>query len=338
MNKILLLCLVTFALGATLNLENARAQMLTRHNHYRSQHQVGNLARLSAIETIAQTYSEYLASINSMMHSSNTYNDEPLGENLYWGPLSSNIGTSAVDLWYEEIADYDFNNPGWKSGIGHFTQVVWKGSEKLGCGVGCGSNNYCYVTCNYYPAGNYLNSFASNVFPKSDGTQSDTVEEDTTASDQNSGTSTNTDPELESFRNQITARHNTYRNQHQVGNLVRDADLEQIAQNAADYMAQVNKFVFTSEKYNGKSIGQNLFKSWGTPTGNSIADMWYNNINNYNWDSPSSSSFTQLVWKNTQKIGCGYALSGSYAYGLCVYYPPGNYNGQYTSNVFPKTS
>ena len=139
MNKALLFCLVSVALSATLNLENARAQMLTRHNYYRSQHQVGNLARLSAIETIAQTYSEYLASINTMTHSSNKYNGESLGENLYWGPLNSNIGTSAVDMWYEEIADYDFNNPGWKSGTGHFTQVVWKGSEKLGCGVGCGS-------------------------------------------------------------------------------------------------------------------------------------------------------------------------------------------------------
>ena len=99
-----------------------------------------------------------------MTHSSDKYNGESLGENLYCGPLSSNIGTSAVDMWYEEVEDYDFNNPGWKSGIGHFTQVVWKGSEKLGCGVGCGSNNYCYVTCNYYPAGNYLNSFATNVF------------------------------------------------------------------------------------------------------------------------------------------------------------------------------
>ena len=46
-----------------------------------------------------------------------------------------------------------------KSGIGHFTQVVWKGSEKLGCGVGCGSNNFCYVTCKYYPAGNNLSQF-----------------------------------------------------------------------------------------------------------------------------------------------------------------------------------
>ena len=346
MNKVLLICLVSVALSATLNLENARAQMLTRHNYYRSQHQVGNLARLTDIETIAQTYSEYLASINSMVHSSNTYNSEPLGENLYWGPLSSNIGTSAVDLWYEEIADYDFDNPGWKSGTGHFTQVVWKGSEKLGCGVGCGSNNYCYVTCNYYPAGNYLNSFATNVFPLAEGTTSDIVEEDTTVEDttqsDNTSGSSSTNTELETFRNEVTAKHNYYRSNHQVGNLVRDTQLENIAQEHAEYMAQADSFSFPSSTYNGEYIGKNLFFSWGAPTGDSIADMFYEGVSSYDFSNPgynsNAGSFTQLVWKNTQKIGCGYACSGYNCYGICTYYPAGNYLNSFASNVFPSTS
>ena len=41
---------------------------------------------------------------------------------------SSSLGTEltgkyATDMWYEEIKDYNFNNPGFKSGTGHFTQV-----------------------------------------------------------------------------------------------------------------------------------------------------------------------------------------------------------------------
>ena len=31
--------------------------------------------------------------------------------------------------------DYDYGNPGFKGGTGHFTQVVWKSSTKLGIGV-----------------------------------------------------------------------------------------------------------------------------------------------------------------------------------------------------------
>lgn len=193
MNKLLILCFITIALSATLDLENARAQILTRHNYYRAQHQVGDLVRLPAIEKIAQNYSEYLASIGKMEHSKNKYNGKSLGENLYYGYLSSNIGINTVEKWYSEESAYDYNNPGYKKGIGHFTQLVWKNSENLGCNVGCKSNNYCYVTCNYYPAGNNINSFPSNVFPKVETTTSDETTSDTTKEEHESDT-TKEDP------------------------------------------------------------------------------------------------------------------------------------------------
>jgi len=68
----------------------------------------------------------------------------------------------ASDAWYEEIDDpgYDFNNPGYSSGIGHFTQMVWKTTTKLGCGVS-GS----YLTCRYHPQGNFIGRFEENVLP-----------------------------------------------------------------------------------------------------------------------------------------------------------------------------
>ena len=360
MNKALLLCLLSVALSATPDLETARVQMLERHNYYRAQHQVGDLSRLSDIETIAQNYSEYLVSIGSLVHSSNKYNDQSLGENLYRGPLSSNIGTSAVDLWYDEIQYYDFDNPGWNSAAGHFTQVIWKNSQQLGCGVGCGTNNYCFVTCNYYPAGNYLNSFASNVLPKStseEETTSDTVQEDTTQEDttneedtteeaatQSDATSDSSsiDPELETFRNEITDKHNYYRNLHQVGDLERDSVLETIAQESAEYMAEIDSFSFPSATYNGNYIGKSLFFSWGAPTGASIADMFYEGVSSYDFSNPGyvsdAGTFTQLVWKNTQKIGCGYSCNGYNCYGICTYYPAGNYLNSFDTNVFPSTS
>ena len=162
----------------TLNLETIRNQMLTRHNYYRPQHQVNDLTRVAAIESIAQSYSNSLVTLGYLQHSSNKYLGNNLGENLYWGPKNSDIGNESTDSWYNEVSDYDFNDPGFKSGTGHFTHLVWKGSQQLGCGVAYGSNNYCFVTCNYYPAGNYLGLFASNVFPK--------VEDSTTSSDYSS--------------------------------------------------------------------------------------------------------------------------------------------------------
>lgn len=149
---------------ASLDLETLRNQILSRHNTYRAQHQVGNLVRNSAVETIAQDYSEYLAANGKFEHSGNKFNGNSLGENLYKSYGMAVSGTNAVDLWYNEVEIYDFNNQGFSSGTGHFTQLVWKNSKNLGCGIACGQG--CIVTCNYYPAGNVRGQYESNVFPK----------------------------------------------------------------------------------------------------------------------------------------------------------------------------
>lgn len=37
----------------------------------------------------------------------------------------------------------------------------------------------------------------------------------------------------------------------------------------------------------------------------------------------------QVVWRNTQLVGCGSAkCPGGGTFVVCSYYPPGNYNGQ----------
>ena len=77
------------------------------------------------------------------------------------------LGEMPADSWYEEIKDYNFNNPRQKTGVvGHFTQLVWKGSEQVGIGCAQSSDGAYYVTANYYPAGNWVGEEKKNVFPK----------------------------------------------------------------------------------------------------------------------------------------------------------------------------
>jgi len=52
--------------------------------------------------------------------------------------MSVSYCTSAVNTWYSEIDNYSFKKHGKKSddgAIGHFTQLVWKKSVKLGVGI-----------------------------------------------------------------------------------------------------------------------------------------------------------------------------------------------------------
>ena len=60
--------------------------------------------------------------------------------------------------------DYDFENSEQDvSKIGHFSQLVWKSSEKLGVGIAISESGKAYVVCNYEPGGNILGQFLTNV-------------------------------------------------------------------------------------------------------------------------------------------------------------------------------
>ena len=73
----------------------------------------------------------------------------------------------AVDAWYKEIKDFDFQNGGFKPGTGHFTQLVWKDSQKLGIGYAVDTkNNKAYVVARYDPPGNYDGEYRENVLPQ----------------------------------------------------------------------------------------------------------------------------------------------------------------------------
>ncbi|XP_070588619.1 cysteine-rich venom protein LIO1 [Erythrolamprus reginae] len=86
------------------------------------------------------------------------------GENIF---KSSNVRpwTEVLQSWYDEYRNFVFGvgaNPS-DSVIGHYTQIVWYKSYRVGCAVAyCPSNpyNYFYV-CQYCPAGNFAGQTAT---------------------------------------------------------------------------------------------------------------------------------------------------------------------------------
>lgn len=71
-----------------------------------------------------------------------------------------------MQSWYEEIDDYHFfgeEPPRDNYHItGHFTQLIWKASERVGVGKAFTTNSL-YVVCNYDPPGNVFNRYPANV-------------------------------------------------------------------------------------------------------------------------------------------------------------------------------
>ncbi|XP_062575298.1 cysteine-rich venom protein-like [Saccostrea cucullata] len=75
------------------------------------------------------------------------------GQNLAWGGgrLTWN---ATVYLWHSEVSKFIFGGPNTEE-IGHYTQVVWSSSIKVGCGYAyCQTNALHYYVCNYSPPGN----------------------------------------------------------------------------------------------------------------------------------------------------------------------------------------
>lgn len=84
------------------------------------------------------------------------------GQNGYWCSAPGSSAQQCVQSWYDEITDpgYDFNEPGFTSGTGHFTQVVWRDTRQVGMAL---SEDGKFVFANYYPAGNFQGRFEQNV-------------------------------------------------------------------------------------------------------------------------------------------------------------------------------
>lgn len=137
-------------------------EALQSHNKYRNIHHSPPLKLNKDICNIAQNYADYLANNNIMEHSSNKYNNEPLGENLFMCYGLEATGEYATKSWYDEIKSHNFNKD-YQDGTGHFTQVIWKGSKEVGFGISKNKKGYTYVVGNYYPPGNVLTTFRQNV-------------------------------------------------------------------------------------------------------------------------------------------------------------------------------
>lgn len=139
----------------------ARA-MLDEHNRARAQHCAPALTWSPKVAAAAQRWANHLRDQGcAFEHSQTEY-----GENLAAGSTGSMSPRQAVAMWMEEKRDYDFGRGGFSMKTGHFTQVIWRGSSQLGCGMSSCDGMDIWV-CNYAPPGNMEGEYKQNVLPES---------------------------------------------------------------------------------------------------------------------------------------------------------------------------
>jgi len=135
------------------------ASVVKKHNDIRAELFSG--ATMSWSEEIAKTsqaYADILGAKGVMEHDAT---NNKYGENLAISSASLSY-TQSTDMWYEEKADYSYDN-GCADGkiCGHYTQIIWKNSTELGCASAKMQTGRfeggTIVVCRYNPAGNYTN-------------------------------------------------------------------------------------------------------------------------------------------------------------------------------------
>ena len=150
---------------------------LTAHNNYRAKHGAAALTWDNTLAAAADAYASKCVFAHDPNRGAN------IGENIFADGSSSPLsptdptwGSQATTDWYNEISDWNFATSTGNAGkvTGHFTQVVWKATTHLGCGVascpGMLMANSIFVVCRYNPAGNFLcptctppSTYANNV-------------------------------------------------------------------------------------------------------------------------------------------------------------------------------
>ena len=128
----------------------ARA-MLAAHNAVRAEVKVPPLAWSEKLADVAQKWADELLDKHQFIHNPNV----SYGENLFDITGAPASAASVVKIWASESRNYNHASNSCKGVCGHYTQLVWHDSKRVGCAVARGGGREVWV-CNYDPPGNWV--------------------------------------------------------------------------------------------------------------------------------------------------------------------------------------
>lgn len=156
--------------------------MVDAHNRVRAEVGVGPLAWSDSLAAFAQEWANELAASNGCQMQHRPPDGrfaQRYGENLYWaGPRITTTTTTTAGVvsrretremvsvspenvalaWASEKPDYSYadNDCAPERMCGHYTQMVWNDTRRVGCAMArCADDGQIWV-CNYDPPGNWV--------------------------------------------------------------------------------------------------------------------------------------------------------------------------------------
>ena len=150
---------------------------------------------------------------------------------------------------------------------------------------------------------------------------------------------------FETYQTTALNKHNQVRKQHKnTEKLALDPVLCKSAKDYAEALAKRNMIKVLSGK---NDVGENMIscRTSGQTDEEIVTkalEKWYSQGENYSYETGKTKnataigSFTQMMWKNSQKLGVGIAKSGDQTFVVAHYFPAGNVIGSYTTNVNDK--
>ncbi len=134
------------------------ARVLAAHNAARAQAGMPRLQWDNQLGIAAARYAVQLAMTNSFRHSS-ARSRGAAGENLWMGTRGAFSVDAMIGGWTAERSAFRagtfpaVSRTGNWHDVGHYTQMVWPGTQRVGCALATNARNH-YLVCRYWPAGN----------------------------------------------------------------------------------------------------------------------------------------------------------------------------------------
>ncbi|RZC91397.1 hypothetical protein C5167_027461 [Papaver somniferum] len=153
-----------------------RHEFISEHNAVRAKFSEQPLTWNSTLARYARRFASQRVGDCDMIHSNG-----PFGENIFWGGKYEDYSAAfAVKSWAAETSSYNpsLNSCQMNAMCGHFTQIVWTTTKRMGCArVKC-NNGGVFAICVYDPPGNFEGENPFTGIPQIGGITTNSLSDD----------------------------------------------------------------------------------------------------------------------------------------------------------------